>query len=236
MVSIVVCDDNALHLEHAAALIRDAAAEHRPELRTYTDSVPLLKSIREEGFAPDIAVLDIRMESLDGIALADEINRLLPECRVIFLTGYAGYAPEVYTTRHIWFVLKDRVDEFLPLALERALSELDQRREAADLMVRLERKTLRLPLEDVLYIERQGRKYNVVCRETVYTGVKLLTGFAELQKTGEFMRSHQGYWVNDRYVQALDHSELVMANGVRIPISRTNREKVRERFFDARRL
>ena len=36
--------------------------------------------LAEDGYRPDIAVLDICMGELDGISLAKEINRLAPAC------------------------------------------------------------------------------------------------------------------------------------------------------------
>ena len=50
------------------------------------------------------------MDGMNGIELANELNSTLPECRIIYLTGYLDYAPDVYTTEHVWFVLKDRID------------------------------------------------------------------------------------------------------------------------------
>lgn len=38
---------------------------------------------------PDILLADVRMPKMDGIALAKEIHRLLPHCKIIFISAYS---------------------------------------------------------------------------------------------------------------------------------------------------
>lgn len=37
---------------------------------------------------PDIALIDVRMPGMDGIECAKAINRELPDCKIIFMSGY----------------------------------------------------------------------------------------------------------------------------------------------------
>jgi CheY-like chemotaxis protein len=39
-------------------------------------------------FQPDLLLCDITMPGKDGIQLVSEINRELPKCRILFLTGF----------------------------------------------------------------------------------------------------------------------------------------------------
>ena len=81
----------------------------------------MLAMLAEDGYRPDIAVLDICMDDMDGISLAKEINRLAPACRVIFLSSYAGYLMDAYEDEHIYYVLKSDEAARLPVALRKAL-------------------------------------------------------------------------------------------------------------------
>lgn len=38
---------------------------------------------------PDIVISDIRMADLDGVTLCRKLRALLPECHIIFISGYA---------------------------------------------------------------------------------------------------------------------------------------------------
>lgn len=37
---------------------------------------------------PDVAVVDLQMPALDGLELTAELNRVLPDCKVVILTGH----------------------------------------------------------------------------------------------------------------------------------------------------
>ena len=87
----------------------------------------MIYAITEDNYAVDIAVLDIQMESMDGIELAKRINEIAPECQVIFLSGHIEYASKVYDAEHVFFVLKSQSETYLKGALEKAM----HRRESA---------------------------------------------------------------------------------------------------------
>ncbi len=235
MAEIVICDDNPLHLDRALALVRNAAGPDH-DVRTCSSGVSLIQKIESGKYAPDIAVLDIKLGDVDGIKIAGTINRLLPECQIIFLTGYAEYAPDAYTTEHVWFVLKDRVNEHLPAAVKKALTNLENRSPVPELIFRSDRKTYRVSLAELVYVERVGRKYRLVGRSETFSDVHLVSDLSDPCWKGRLIRCHQGYWAVEPAIHALDRNEVVMVNGDRLPISRTCRDAVRELFFAARRL
>ena len=226
MILIAVCDDNPLHLNHTKALLDGAAFDTPVHIRTFTNADSLLEAIVDENLRPNIAILDIELGEQSGIALAESVNRQLPDCQVIFLSAYAEHASEVYRTRHVWFVIKNRADEFENLSAQEPSAVLSIRYSGANLVV---------PIRDIIYIERVARKLRIVCREQTYLTSQLpsvlLSSF-----TQELPRCHQGFWVNLRHISALDHNEFVMDDGSRIPISRTYRDAVRTKFFDLYRL
>ena len=42
-----------------------------------------------ETFSPDILLTDVRMPHIDGIQLAEKINQMKPDCKIIFISGYS---------------------------------------------------------------------------------------------------------------------------------------------------
>jgi two-component system, NarL family, response regulator DesR len=58
---------------------------------------------------PDVALLDIEMPGLDGLAAANELHRELPRCRVLIVTtfGRPGYLRRAMEGGAAGFLLKD---------------------------------------------------------------------------------------------------------------------------------
>ena len=49
----------------------------------------------------DVAFLDIELRSLDGLAVAEMLRRVNPNCGIIFCTGHASYAVDAITRLHV---------------------------------------------------------------------------------------------------------------------------------------
>ena len=120
MLSIAVWDDDELHRKRTVALIRNTPGFENSLIREFSRAENLLDSISEDHYLPDVAVLDIQMDEMDGIELAMRLNRSVPECQIIFLTGYISYATRAYDAEHVFYVLKTETDSRLGTALNKA--------------------------------------------------------------------------------------------------------------------
>jgi two-component system response regulator DesR len=73
---------------------------------------------------PDVALLDIEMPGLDGLAVAAVLADQLPSCRVVMLTtfGRAGYLRRAMEAGAVGFVVKDAPAEVLAAAIRRVMA------------------------------------------------------------------------------------------------------------------
>lgn len=229
MLTLFICDDNPLHLKYEADFISQLPAGGELELHCFTAPNDLLGQIRSRHF-PDIAVLDIEMPKVDGISLAEELNRLCPQCRIIFLTGFTQYAYDAYYADHIWYVLKTDIEKYLPTALEKAISSLNATREEPYLSLPQRRTLRRMPLKQVLYLERITYRTKV---KTADEELYVRTPPGELLQplpAGSFIRCHQSFWVNGEKIISQVGDHFLLVDGTSIPISRTYRQSALEAF------
>lgn len=66
----------------------------------------------------DVAFLDINMRGMGGLALAEKITEIQPECKIVFCTGYEEYAINAIQLRCSGYLIK-------PILAEAVQKEID---------------------------------------------------------------------------------------------------------------
>ncbi len=229
MIHIAICDDDSAQLKKTEKLIMQAIAQYSPEIDRFSDGTELLKAMQNSDYVPDLAVLDIYMPKCSGIEVAKRLNELAPECRIIFLTSYLGYATDVYETKHSYFILKAELTDRIEAALAKALAETT---ENLRLSFREGRTVKIVPASEVLYLERNLKKTTIalssgVEHTTPAKAEELLKGVNK----GMFVHCHQSYWVNLEKVTSMTADSFILSNGMEIPISRSQKKEVKKAFF-----
>ena len=54
----------------------------------------------------DVAFLDISMRGMTGLNLAEQIQMLQPECKIVFCTGYSQYALDAFKIHVSGYLMK----------------------------------------------------------------------------------------------------------------------------------
>ena len=111
---ILCVDDDANDLRAAVSM-----CEKLPRLEAvhgFSSPAEALSWLKDH--PADIALLDIAMPGMDGIALAREILAIQPETAVLFLTAHPGYALEAFEVHAAGYMLK-------PVSAERLASEVE---------------------------------------------------------------------------------------------------------------
>ena len=113
MIAIAV-DDEVLML---GALVKAVSAS--PDIREVTkfsDCEQALEFVRNTSI--DIAFLDINMRGMGGLALAESILGIRPDCKIVFCTGYEEYAIPAFKLHASGYLMK-------PISAEDVQKEID---------------------------------------------------------------------------------------------------------------
>ncbi|NTV89736.1 MAG: response regulator [Clostridiales bacterium] len=96
------------------------------------DGIEGAELIRE--LLPDIIFTDIRMPEVDGLSMLREIRELIPDSKVIILTGYRDfdYAQEAVKLGAFDFIMKPSKIEELTAVVKRAVKELKFQRDKVE--------------------------------------------------------------------------------------------------------
>lgn len=116
-IRVLVADDQALIRGAFVALLDlQPDLEVVADVGTGTAVVPAALEHR-----PDVALLDVQMPEMDGLAAAAALRQQLPSCRVIMLTtfGRPGYLRRAMEAGATGFLVKDAPPEQLADAIRR---------------------------------------------------------------------------------------------------------------------
>ena len=168
----------------------------------------------------DLILLDIEMPLMNGIETARKIRQLDPDVLIIFVTCMAQYAIEGYSVRALDYILK-------PVHYYSFASKMDQvmeilaTRQKKKLIIHARNERIRLPLEQLLYVEVQNHTlcYHTKQKLLYATGNQSLSRLAEELADCGFARCHQAYLVNLQYVVRYDKYNVWLPNDM-IPMSR----------------
>ncbi len=101
MIAIAV-DDEVLMLGALVAAIQ--ASPDITEIAKYSNCEEALEFAKNNSV--DIAFLDINMRGMGGLALAEQIVAVCPECKIVFCTGYEEYAIQAFKLHASGYLLK----------------------------------------------------------------------------------------------------------------------------------
>lgn len=204
-ISCIAIDD-----EPMALLVIEQFCRRRGglELTTFSEPRVGLEEIRRR--KPDLVFLDIQMNSLNGLEIADTLPR---ECCFIFTTAYAEYALEGFNLDAVDFLHKPFSYERFEVAVEKALRRIGARRSlpVECLVVKQEYSNVNIPLGDILYIEALGNYVKIVRSSGGHVLTRTnLKNITDSLPDGTFLRIHRSYVIAVSSVVSFTRTKVVL--------------------------
>lgn len=232
MLRVVIVDDSPHWLERESQLLLARAEEWHLELSltAYPSHTELFEQQR---IAPDVLFSDIELGDGDsGIDLVRAVNELWPGCQVVYVTNHLRYAPEVYGTEHVWFVLKDQFEWRLSEVLKKLLSHVDERN-ATIVLKTMEHDLATIPCLELSYLERSGRVTNVHAADgTVYQVSDRISELIQRLPAGSGARCHGSFAVSFAHVRKIKSDAVLTVEGWEVPLSRRFSRSFRNAYLE----
>ena len=256
--AILVCDDEPLAVRRLTAMLSTMPGV--TIVGTTTDGAEALDLVKRT--KPQLLLLDIEMPELDGFDVVDALaKRGGPEVPLVaFVTAYRKFAPQAFETGAIDFLPKPVRLARLDATLTRARTAIEGR-EASRRLVELEAMLERLRAnhlparEEHVWVPRRGEVVRVdldrvdrVVAEGAYVRLYVDdTSYLHRDPIGaiegrldptRFVRAHRSHLVRIDRVASIRRTihggaELVLKDGVRIPLGRKYSRAARSRLLHA---
>lgn len=242
MLQAVIIDDEVSNIENLTILLN----KYCPKIivaGTATNVDQGLLVIRE--INPSILFLDIQMPDKGGFDLLKSLAA--PDFEVIFVTAYNEYAIQAIKFSAIDYLLKPINVNELVNAVNRSIINVEKKKlnERLENLVRSisnknqlriaipgNKETIFISPESVLFCKADNNYTIFYLQGTEkHTSSKPIFEYEELLSTHGFIRCHQSYLVNSLFIKSwikVDGDRLVIQGGHEIPVSRNNKEKVKQ--------
>ena len=186
----------------------------------------------------DLMFLDIQMPGIKG---TDLLRSLKNPPKVIFTTAYSEYALEGFELNAIDYLLK-------PIPFERFMRAIDKVYQMHDhkskttitheapvsdyesfIYLKVERKTVKVNINDILWIESLRDYVKVITKEQVYISKQKISLLEEMLPDNKFIRIHRSFLIAVAKIESF-YSYRLDINGHELPIGRNYKQEVQKRL------
>lgn len=231
----IIVDDEPL-----AAQLLQSYAQKTPQINligTFNSAIEASRALRDNHI--DLIFLDIQMPELSGLEFA---KLLAHDTKVIFTTAFSQYAIEGYKVNALDYLLKPISYEDFMGVVKKAIDYFDTtaRAEASKrdrfIFIKSDYKLVRIPLDDILYIEgvKDYVKFYLRGDSKPVMSLMNMSKIESYLPQPEFMRVHRSYIAHMMRIDTVDRGRLVFGDNL-IPVSGTYKEAV-ENYLDTHTL
>lgn len=227
-IRVAICDDLPGERDTLLDLLDRSPVETKSTL--FGSGEEVLEAFRPGKF--DLLLMDIYMDGMTGVEAVQKIREMDKTIPIAFTTTSTDHTLESYRLSVLKYLEKPvqqkEIDDLLRLVKL-------QKDSAPRLAIQQNGKTQKLPLSELMVLEQQG--HHVVLSLKGGSTIQLYGKLSDLlpQLEGQpFFCPHKSYCVNLAFVRRINEEYQCydMADGKKVPISRTNRAKAKRAWED----
>ena len=178
----------------------------------------------------ELLYLDIEMVRINGIEVARKIRENDADAILIYISAYDNYFIELFEVEPFRFIKKP-VDDYIfevyfNKAYERILND------ETYFEYRFNKADYKIPINNISYFESSGRLINIIHmdgKDKFYGKLNYVEKQLGDSKI-PFLRIHQSYLVNYRFICKISFSHVTLRDGTVLQISEDRQKKIREQY------
>lgn len=159
MYKVAICDDEETCVREATDLLENYRKTH-PQLGfdvdVFMSSIELLGAMEKKSY--DIYLLDIYVDRMNGIELAEAVRKKDEMAHIIFMTSSNAYYKEAFRIQAVHYLEKPILEEDFFAAMDRAC----HKEETRFLTVKDGGQVTKIVLGDILYVESEDHYKRIV--------------------------------------------------------------------------
>lgn len=217
---IAICDDDVHISSKLEELLEECFVDRSHfESDVFLSGEDLRKRLSEDPFSFQIYILDIEMQELDGLELAEIIREKDKNAIIIFVTNHRELMQKAFEVWAFHFLTKPLNIDKTKKTILKAISSLKTRKTVFQYSKR--KRIYSLFFEQIEYFESFNRKIRIHCqnnRDEIYYGNmdQVLEKVSSLQ----FVQVHKSYVVNMDCITTMGDDRVILSSGTEISITK----------------
>lgn len=224
---IVICDDNLNIVDEVKELLAEYSSSRdiTLDISTFDNGKTVLDS--NENY--NIAILDVEMPDMDGIALGEELRKRNKQIVLIYLTAHSQYLDSALNLNAARFFEKPIDKDRFFSGMDNAIERIDN--SAISFFIRDDKSQVRVVADSIVYVEIERRKTKLVTEDNTYYTTHTLDYFKDKLVSSIFAQPHKSYIINFNYLTAYERTEIMLNGKHKIPVSRSKQTEFHNAFF-----
>ncbi len=227
---IAIIDDKSEERKQLETMVKHYCHDHgiRSEIVHFSSGDEMLKTFHAGSY--QCMFLDIYMEGTDGMAIAREVYRRDPACRLIFSTVSVSHAVSSYEVRAAWYLTKPISEERLWDAMDTACAGLLH--ETRSFEVHVGHSKLNLRYEDVYFMDCSNRQARLHLKDRTLLVNESVSDLIRLLSADErFLMCNRNTMVNMDQIELVEEDDFRLKNGDYVPLKQRGRAALKKAFL-----
>lgn len=230
MIKIAICDDEQKYIDVLSKEVDKYMAQSKEKYlyETFLSGSVLL----ENDFSKfDIIFLDIKMDIVNGITVAEEIKRKNETPIIFFVSAQLEYACTGYRVGAERYLLKSAIDTDFSECMDYAMTKIKANKDVLE--IKFNSEIAYIPLHSIIFIESKSRKLIINTNKPnapKYECYDTIQSVNDRIHKKEFIRCHQSFLVNSEYIMNIRGFEFVLKNQETVPISKNKLQEVKKQY------
>lgn len=222
MITCIVVDDEPLARQLIVSYLDQVPGMHC--IGCYQSAVEAFTALHAQ--STDVIFIDIEMPGISGLNF---VRSLKKPPKLVFITAYAEHAVDAFELDAVDYLIKPvtmerflkTVGKLIPLRNEAAFAP--QPADVTSIFLKVDRRLVRLDLDEIIYIESLGDYLKVHGATQTYITYMPIGKIEALLPAGRFIRIHRSTIVNRHCIRFVE-GNFVRTDKTDLPIGLTYRD------------
>ena len=230
-IDILLCDDDEAFLQRLERAVTRQPLPQNTTVAITKSSHPADLQDRQLSLFR-IMFLDIDMAQRSGMDIARRVRELHLDTIIIFVTNYPQFSLEGYEVRAFRYLLKQEMEQKLPVYFRDALAEISRGEKGLHFSVDAE--SYYVPYSDIIYMGSDQRVIYLYTVKPLRSGDHFYGKMEDLARELEpegFLRIQKSYLVNMAHIKKLNYDHVILSNGKELSVSRKGYSQIKIQYL-----